>query len=312
MISAVEELYQGLVAQGYGESLVREERLARHTSFAIGGPTDLFVVARTPGELAQLARMGWDCGIPVLILGRGTNILVADAGLRGMTIANRCCRYSIDEHGLLRAESGIALAVVAKEAVGQGWAGLEWAVGIPGTVGGAVVGNAGAYGGCIADHLGWVRLLRANGSVEQVQVDWLEYGYRSSRLKRGTWRDRRTVVLEAGFYLTPGDPAELARKVGGFAEQRRMRTPEGFCAGSIFKRTMQYPAGFLIEQVGLKGKQIGGAGVSPKHANFLMNMGGATAADVKALIRLVQDQVWSRFAQRLEPEIEFVGEWDEG
>jgi UDP-N-acetylmuramate dehydrogenase len=306
---SLEELRRDLIEKGYGERLLTNEPLARHTSFAIGGPSDLFISVRTKAEFVEVAQMAWGRNVPVLLLGGGTNVLVADAGLRGITIVNECRGYRLGEDGLLLAESGVWLAEVARWTVQQGWAGLEWAVGIPGTLGGAVVGNAGAYGGCMADVVRRVTLLQPNRDPEEMDAEQLDYSYRMSALKQENWRARRRIVLEAAIQLTPGDPEELARKTENVSTQRRLRTPVGCCAGSIFKRTMQYPAGFLIEQAGLKGRRIGGAEVSPKHANFLMNTGGATAADVKALIDLVQKTVWASFAQRLEPEIELVGEW---
>ena len=306
----LERLCRDLIAKGHGERLLLDEPLSRHTSFGIGGPCDLFITARTLEELCELAQMGWAHEVTVFLLGAGTNVLVADAGLRGIAIANECRQSTMDENGLLVAESGLPLGELADWSVGQGWAGLEWAVGIPGTVGGAVVGNAGAYGGCMADGLRWVTLLQSSGLREQVCLDELDYGYRSSALKQESLRGRRRIVLEAAVQLTRGDPEALVRKAEAVARQRERRTPKGDCAGSVFKRTLQYPAGFLIEQAGLKGRRIGGAEVSPKHANFLMNTGGATAADMRALIDLVQEQVWSAFAQRLETEIEFVGEWE--
>lgn len=306
---SLEELRRELIERGYGERLLTNEPLSRHTSFAIGGPSDLFINVQTVNEFIEVAQMAWSRNVPILLLGGGTNVLVADAGLRGLTIVNECRGYRLEEDGLLRAESGVWLAELARWTVQQGWAGLEWAVGIPGTLGGGVVGNAGAYGGCLADVVRRVTLLQPDREPEEIEAEQLDYSYRMSALKQENWRARRRIVLDVTIQLTPGDPEELARKIENVTIQRRLRTPVGCCAGSIFKRTMQYPAGFLIEQAGLKGKRIGGAEVSPKHANFLMNTGGATAADVKALIDLVQKTVWSTFAQRLEPEIELVGDW---
>jgi UDP-N-acetylmuramate dehydrogenase len=202
--------------------------------------------------------------------------------------------------------------MLARWSVEHEWMGLEWAVGVPGTLGGAVVGNAGAYGGSMSDIVRWATLLRPDGTVERVDVEALEYSYRTSALKRESHEGRRTVVLEVGMQLTPGDAEALRATVERITEQRKMRTPEGCCAGSIFKRTLQYPAGFLIEQAGLKGYRVGGAEVSPKHANFLMNVDGATATDVKTLIEHVQARVLDAFGQKLDPEIEFVGEWLRG
>lgn len=302
-------LLEQLQREGFGERLLLNEPLSRHTSFAVGGPADVLIVAYSTDELARLTRLAWLLGVPVLILGGGTNVLVADAGVRGLVIVNACERYAISAEGLLAVESGKRLAELARWTVAEGWAGLQWAVGIPGTVGGAVVGNAGAYGGCMADSVRAVRLLLPGAGIKRVGVEALGYGYRTSALKRQSGRSRRAVVLEVELALTPGDREALAAEAARINTLRAERTPKGCCAGSMFKRTVQYPAGFLIEQAGLKGYQIGGAQVSPLHANFLMNTGSATAADVRALMTKVQQEVWQTFAQHLEPEVELVGEW---
>jgi len=302
-------LVEELTGRGYGRRLRLDEPMARYTSFAIGGPADVLVTVDRLHDLVELVRVAQECSVPCVVLGGGTNILVADAGIRGLVVVNRCQGFSIDDNGLVVAESGVLLHGLARWAVKEGWAGLEWAVGIPGTLGGAVVGNAGAYGGTMAERLRWVRLLRPGGQEETVEAKDLEYGYRTSALKREAAEGRRSVVLEAGLQMERADPGELAIRAAHVSEQRRARTPRGCCAGSVFKRTAQYPAGFLIEQAGLKGKRIGGAVVSEKHANFLLNVDRATAEDMRALIALVQSEVWAAFGQRLEPEIEFLGDW---
>jgi len=309
-MNGVERLAEALRREGYGDRLLLNEPMARHTSFGIGGPADLFFEAREQEELIRCVRLGWQMGVPVLILGGGTNVLVADRGVRGLVISNACARFEVAPDGTLRVEAGKPLAELARWCVAQGWAGLQWAVGIPGTVGGAVVGNAGAYGGYMADVVRAVKLLLPSGEVRGVSAEALEFGYRTSALKRQTGQPRRAVVLEATLALEHGDPEALAREAERVTELRTQRTPQGPCAGSMFKRTLQYPAGFLIEQAGLKGYRIGGAQVSPKHANFFMNVGGATAADVRALMEKVQREVWLTFAQHLEPEVELVGDWE--
>ena len=304
----LDQLRNELVKRGYGSRLLVKEPMSRHTSFAIGGPADLLLSAHDPDELCELVGVARARSVPNLVIGGGTNILVADAGVRGLVIVNECRGHTIDQDGMVVAQSGALTGKVVQRTCAHGWAGLEWAVSIPGTVGGAVVGNAGAYGGCMADVVRWARLAQPDGTVVQVGLDELEYGYRTSALK-ACEPGQRPVVLEVGLRLARGDSDDLARKVERIAGQRKAQTPEGHCAGSMFKRTLQYPAGFLIEQAGLKGERIGGAEVSVKHANYLMNIGGATAADVRALIEVVQDKVWAAFGERLEPEIEFVGEW---
>jgi UDP-N-acetylmuramate dehydrogenase len=305
----LERLRHSLSELGFGARVRVDEPMASHSSFAIGGPADLFVSADTIGELDDLIRAAWEEGVPVQILGSGTNILVSDAGVRGLVIVNNCAGYELDGNGLLIAKSGALLRQLAQETVNQGWAGLEWAVGIPGTIGGAAVGNAGAYGGCMADNVRWVDALMADGSPQRLDVGDLGYAYRSSVLKREPCRRHRHVVTKVALQLVPADREDLLRKTAANNAQREARNPRGCCAGSIFKRTPQYPPGFLIEQAGLKGRHIGGAQVSPKHANFIMNVGDATAADVRALIDLVQQEVLRVFGERLEPEIEFVGQW---
>lgn len=292
----------------YGERVLCDEPLARHTSFGIGGPADVFVTVCTPEEVCHLADYAQQHDLQTLWLGGGTNVLVSDAGVRGLVVANACSGLYVDDEGVVVAQSGIALRELAAWAVQSGWAGLEWATGIPGTLGGAVVGNAGAYGGSMAETLLWVSLLD-NGAPRRMSVQELEYGYRTSVLKREPWQVRSRIVLEAALQLRRGDARELAKVAESNNAQRQARTPWERSAGSVFKRTMQYPAGFLVEQVGLKGYRLGGAQISEKHANFIINTGEATAAEVRALISLAQERVWQTFAQQLEPEIEFVGEW---
>ena len=308
-MTAIERLAIRLADTMSGDRLRIDEPLSRHTSFGIGGAADLYVVVKTQAELLECRKIAQAEDTLSLVIGEGTNILVADSGIRGMVIANTCDRVSKEDEGLIVAESGVLLRELARMAVTNGLCGLEWAVGIPGTLGGAVVGNAGAYGGCMADVVRWVTLLMPGGQVESVDVDALEYGYRTSALKREPAPYLRPIVLEVALALEPGDRQALAHKASKVAAQRRMRTPEGRCAGSVFKRTFQYPAGFLIDQAGLKGMRVGDAEISTKHANFLMNAGTASARDMKCLIDKVQREVWAAFAQRLEPEIEFLGDW---
>jgi len=309
-MSDIERLAAALLAEGLGARLLRDEPMARHTSFAIGGPADLLVVAETPEEMVHWRALAGEHAAPCVVIGGGTNILVADRGIRGLVIVNGCHRWRIEADGLLVAESGVRFWDLARGAMAQGWGGLEWAVGVPGSLGGAVVGNAGAYGGSLSDILQWVDVASLDGDVLRLGVAALDYGYRTSALKRVTETAQRPIVLRAALQLCAADAAELAARAAEFTRQRLERTPAGCCAGSIFKKTLQYPAGFLVEQAGLKGVRLGGAIVSPKHANFIMNEGGATAADVRALVEQVQRAVQSAFGQRLEPEIEFLGEWE--
>jgi UDP-N-acetylmuramate dehydrogenase len=298
-------------AQDVAGRLRLNEPLARRTTYRIGGPADLLLVARTTAELCAWARLAHEHDVPILLLGMGSNVLVADAGVRGLTLINACRRFRLSAEGELVVESGAGFSRVGRAMARAGWQGLEWAAGIPGTVGGAVVGNAGAFGGCIADVLQRVTLLLPDGSVRTVAAAELGYDYRASALKRAASKSRwaGAIVLDATLALQPGDARELGDRMAQIRVARRARQPVGHCAGSVFKRTEGYPAGFLIDQAGLKGTRIGGAMVSTKHANFFMNVDGATADDVLALMELVRRTVWNTFAQRIEPEIELVGEW---
>jgi UDP-N-acetylmuramate dehydrogenase len=216
------------------------------------------------------------------------------------------------ERAILWAEAGVLLKDLAEESVRRGLAGLEWAVGIPGTVGGAVVGNAGAYGSYMSDILTQVTVLRADGEIQELGAEELEFGYRTSRFKVAN-RERgaeKPVILSAQFKLQPESVKVLRERVADYVRRREARQPSEPSAGSVFKRTPQYPAGFLIEQAGLKGKRIGDAQISPKHANFIVNLGQARASDVKALMDMAQDAVFRQFEIELELEQELVGEWN--
>ncbi|MFP3896299.1 MAG: UDP-N-acetylmuramate dehydrogenase [Anaerolineales bacterium] len=298
-----------LLQEGYGERVKEGESLSRYTSFGIGGPADILVVTKKVQEMEHLANMAREQGVPFVVLGQGTNVLIADAGIRGLVIINACRGFSWQEEGLLVARSGTLLTKLARWTVLEGWAGLEWAVGIPGTLGGAVVGNAGAYGGDMSRTIQWVDVLDADGAVRRFDVGELAYDYRTSALKRGDHKRHPRIVLAVALRLEPGDSETLKKKVSRITRRRKMHTPEGPSAGSVFKRTVQYPAGFLIDQAGLRGLRVGDAEVSTKHANFFVNAGRATAADMRELIERVQREVRDAFSQELEPEIEFLGEW---
>jgi len=310
-MSGLKRLLELLDRAGYGEQVQEGAALAPYTTYGVGGPADLLIEARATDDLAALVRLAHAAGVPSLVLGAGSNVLIADGGVRGLVILNRCVSYGIDDDGVLVAESGVDLRKVARATVEAGWAGLDWAIGVPGSVGGGVVGNAGAYGGCIADNLVWVDVALADGSRALWGAEELAFGYRTSALKRVAEPSRRPVVLQAAFQLERADLAELQERVRAIQAQRLARTPAGRCAGSVFKRTLHYPAGFLIEQAGLKGQRVGDAVVSDKHANFIMNQGQATAADIRALIVLVQREVKEKLGELLEPEIEFLGGWED-
>ena len=307
-------LRQALEAE-VGDGLLVNEPLSAHTSYRIGGPADLFVTVESPDELCRVVALARECQVPYFLLGAGSNILVSDKGIRGLVIQNRArgSRFEVRGEGtILWAESGALLKDLAEESVQRGLAGLEWAVGIPGTVGGAVVGNAGAYGGYVSDVLTQVAILRADSEIKELRAGELGFGYRTSRFKVANPERRAPtpVILAAQFRLQPESVEVLQERVAEYTRQREARQPSEPSAGSVFKRTAQYPAGFLIEQAGLKGKRIGDAQISPKHANFIVNLSQARASDVKALMDMARDAVLKQFGIQLELEQELVGEWN--
>ncbi len=307
-----------------GVEFLRDEPLAKHTTFRIGGPAEWFAAAATLEQLETLAEVALAYGVPLTVLGGGSNLLVSDAGIRGLVVANQTRRHGPAaqfreqlQHPALRddhwvAESGVMLAGMARTTTRSGLAGLEWAISIPGTVAGAVIGNAGAHGSDTAANLAWV-LVRYPGCRRQVLTrDDLHYTYRSSRLREqllGPREQKRPVILAAGFALAQGDPVVLLHRADENLARRRASQPVEPSAGSIFRNPAGDFAGRLIESLGMKGHQIGGAQVSPRHANFIVNTGGATAADVVALINLVRQRVFDATGHRLTPEILFLGEW---
>lgn len=283
--------------------------MARYTSARIGGPADFFFAAASTEALAQAAQAGWEAGIPLRILGGGSNVLVSDLGFRGLVILNQTHGTHFDERSdrvQVRADSGVGLGTLARQCVARGYAGLEWGASVPGTVGGAVVGNAGAHGGDIAGVLEMADILQPEGVVQHWAASELGYGYRTSRLKAGRTGD---VVLAVDFALDRASPSDLQARVDGFLVQRKRTQPGGASIGSMFKNPLDDHAGRLIETAGLKGRRIGNAHISPLHANFFVNLGGARAQDVKALMDLAQAEVHRQFGVALETEIELAGEW---
>ncbi|MBI5303107.1 MAG: UDP-N-acetylmuramate dehydrogenase [Chloroflexi bacterium] len=281
--------------------------LAPRTTFRVGGPADLLAEAKTLDELFAFVKLARQNNVPIFILGNGSNILVRDGGIRGLVIENHCANFSLDvtnsERTILRIESGASLPGVANRLARQGWSGFEWAIGVPGTFGGAIVGNAGAHGGCIADNLVHVTILDAAGAMRELPKTDCAFEYRSSRFKRG----RDEIVLRADFEMKHDDPAACVARMNEYTERRRRSQPTEASVGSMFKNPPGDYAGRLIEQAGLKGTRIGNLEVSRVHANFFVNHGGATAGDVLQLIELVRGKVRDVFGIELELEIEIVG-----
>lgn len=289
-----------------GDRAQRDVPLARYSGAGIGGPADLLVIARQRDDLVETIRMAQQAAIRWRVFGGLTNILLPDSGLRGLVILNQTRHVAYDDatHRVTVA-SGAIIIKVARETVHRGWSGLTWAVGLPGTVGGAVVNNAGAFGGEISRILTSADVLGPDGEVETVGPAWFEFRYRYSKLKGSgaTW-----IVLDATFQLKPRDAEYLAAKAEEYTARRQRTQPPGRTLGSTFKNPPGDYAGRLIEAAGLKGARQGGCFISEKHANFLVNGGTGTSADYKALIRLAQDEVERQFSVQLEPEIEIVEE----
>lgn len=293
-----------------GARLQRDASMARYTAARIGGPADMLVVVRESlDELSQVVSTAWAQDIPVRVMGGGANVLVSDKGVRGLVVVNKVSEVTFgDWHDgrSVSATSGTNLGLLAHKCQAHGRAGMEWAVSVPGTVGGAIVNNAGAHGDDMAASLADVVVLEPKGPQIYNNAE-MEYAYRSSQLKRRA--DRRFLVLLATFVLPPDDPATIKARMAEFGAYRKRTQPPGASLGSIFKNPPGDYAGRLIESAGLKGYRVGDAQVSDVHANFVVNAGDASAGDYRALIEHVRDVVTQQHGVTLEPEIEFVGEW---
>ncbi|HEX9117470.1 MAG TPA: UDP-N-acetylmuramate--L-alanine ligase, partial [Anaerolineae bacterium] len=304
-------------ASALGVTLIAGEPLARHTTFRIGGPADVYARAGTAEQLAGLAVLAHRHALPCTVIGGGSNILVSDQGIRGLVIANAARGVSVENLAALPggqpqivADSGLPLAGLARWAMREGWTGLEWAVSVPGTVGGAVIGNAGAHGSELAEHLTWVMVAWPDGRRDTWLPADLHFAYRSSRLKQALAAGQPApVVLRVGFALQRGEPATMTARADDFLARRRITQPMEPSAGSIFRNPPGDFSGRLIEAAGLKGHRIGAAQVSPQHANFIVNRGDARATDVAALMVLIESHVRDQFGVQLVPEILFLGEW---
>ena len=321
----------------FGDRVKVGEQLARYTTARIGGPADLLIEATSADDLKSIVLAARRIPLAIFILGGGSNVLVSDTGVRGLTIIDKAKRIEFRANNQVWCESGVVLPTLARECIARGLAGLEWAIGVPGTVGGAVVGNAGAHGRDIAADLLSATILNSAGEVEEWTKANLAYEYRSSRIKREARSEGREansvgrvaegeghyvlrtthnavystqhVVLAATFQLAQGDPSELESRAAAYNEYRRRTQPPGASIGSMFKNPPGDAAGRLIDQAGLKGTRVGGAQISKVHANFFVNHGEATASDVKTLIDHARETVKATAGVELELEIELVGEW---
>jgi len=291
----------------FGERLQEKVILAPYTSARIGGPADYLIDARSADELAEIVTKLWNAESPFIILGGGSNILFSDLGVRGVVVLNRAKAVRFDEgdQPAVWCESGAVLSNVAHRTVAQGLGGLEWAATVPGTVGGAVYGNAGAFESDIAHDLIRTDILDETGR-NWWSVEKLEYGYRTSVLKR---LNKKAIILSAEFRLILSTTEETQSRMEQFSAKRKATQPPGASMGSMFKNPTGDHAGRLIEASGLKGKRIGNAEISKIHGNFFINTGDAKATDVKALIDLARKTVKEKTGVDLELEIELAGEW---
>lgn len=295
----------------FESKIIRDEPLARHTTLRIGGPADFFVRVDSQGELLQAMAWARKQHLDIFILGNGSNILVGDAGIRGLVIENHMDLEQEHVSGdILRitAESGGSLPGLANRMARRGWRGLEWAIGVPATIGAAVVTNAGAHGSSISDNLLRAEILEVRG-FEAGPRWWtrgeLEYDYRTSLLKR---RGGEFVVIRAEFVLEQDEAVHSIARMNQYTEHRRRTQPTEPSVGSMFKNPPGDFAGRLIQAAGLKGKQVGRIQVSTVHANFFVNLGGGTAKELLELVALTQAQVHREFGIELELEIQVVGE----
>ena len=281
--------------------------LHEFTTWKVGGPAEWFAEPAGHAELVALVAWAQQQHLPLRCIGAGSNLLIADGGLSGLTLCNRRLQGSqLEASGLVEAQAGEPIPTLARKAARAGLHGLEWAVGIPGTVGGAVVMNAGAQGGCVAEWLESVEVLDPCQPEQpfRLSAGELAFRYRHSRLQ-----DESLIVLSARFHLEPGhDPAAVTARTSANLHSRTSSQPyQQPSCGSVFRNPEPEKAGQLIEGLGLKGLSIGGAMVSPIHANFIVNTGGATAADIDALIRRVQQAVREAHGIGLQPEVKRLG-----
>ncbi|MDE3229494.1 MAG: UDP-N-acetylmuramate dehydrogenase [Chloroflexota bacterium] len=322
----------------FGKLAKANEPLARHGTFGVGGPADAWVSVEREEALERLANLAWRRGWPLMLVGNGTNVLYSDAGARGVVARMLLTDWTLEplaEGGArLRAGAGVSLPKLVNDLAARGLAGLEWAAGVPGSVGGGVVSNAGAHGACVADTLESARILFTPGAAEgepervvirELPAEALGLTYRNSRFRadrRITFDDEgrpRPVPRErieppemitgATFLLRADDPAAIQERAAYYKQHRKDTQPVQQSAGSVFKNPEGDHAGRLIESVGLKGTRIGKAEISQKHANFIVNTGGASAADVVALIALARRTVRERRSVELELEVELRGDW---
>ncbi|MDI6600531.1 MAG: UDP-N-acetylmuramate dehydrogenase [Thermoanaerobacteraceae bacterium] len=298
-------IYNDLLYCVKKENIMRDEPMSRHTSFKIGGPADLYAVPQSKEEFINVLKVLTIHDYPYIIIGRGTDLLVRDGGIRGAVVDTTALNsIKVDENKII-AEAGASLKDVCDTALGNSLAGIEFACGIPGTVGGAVYMNAGAYGGEIKDVLEWCKVVDRKDIKQYILYNnEMEFEYRTSIVQK-----KGFIVLEACFALKKGEKDAIKFTMDDLNRRRQEKQPLEYpSAGSVFKRPPGYYAGKLIEDSGLRGVRVGDAQVSEKHTGFIINLGNATASDVIRLIELVQKTVKEKFGVDMYPEIKIIGE----
>lgn len=295
-----------------GQRLQENVRLANYTAARVGGPADALLVINSADELEKCVKMLWEMKVPFLLLGGGANVLVSDRGFHGVVLLNRAHTIKIHAQNDLPtvwAESGANLGMIARQAALRGLSGLEWANSVPGTLGGAIYGNAGAFDGDMQKNLLMAEILHPQEGKQTWSVEKFAYEYRSSVLKRSA---TKAVILSATLKLEKSTPQAVKEKMDEFSNRRKQTQPPGASLGSMFKNPPGDYAGRLIEAAGLKGTRVGGVQVSPVHANFFINSEAATASDYRQLIELVRSTVEEKLGVRLELEVELIGDWSDG
>ena len=293
-----------LIRAEFGDAVQENVILAPYTSARIGGPADILITVKSADELAHAMEFIWKHELPQYVLGGGSNVLVNDDGFRGVVVLNKAkaVRFESGDQPSVWCESGVVFSNLANRCASKGFGSLEWGATVPGTIGGAVYGNAGAFGGDVSMNLVWAEILTMNGR-EKYSVEQMGYGYRTSVLKR---HEIKAIVLSALLRLNNSTKEEVSVKIAGFSERRKATQPPGASMGSMFKNPTDDYAGRLIDEAGLKGARIGNAEISPVHGNFFINHGKTKASDVLALIRLAQQTVLNKLGVQLELEVELI------
>jgi len=290
-----------------------DEPMSRHTTFGVGGNADFYVKATTESQVHGAFSVATKHAAPIFIFGSGSNVLVGDGGFRGVVIENRYADVAgPNQNGTgykVRVGSGMSFATLARRLSGAGYAGVEWACGIPGSLGGAVVTNAGAYGRSLKDVLVSARVAQTSGEIGEFSPDDLQLEYRRSAF---TEELAGALVLSVDLRVQKGDASALKAAIKEFDAHRRNAQPPGRNCGSVFKNPDDRPAWQYVDDVGLRGHRMGNAQFSKLHSNFIQNLGGATSDDVASLIRLAQDRIRERFGVELTPEVVFVGDFGDG